>query len=579
MDGGSTVRRECQLRRRDGTMLWTEINTRRGADGLYYGIARDVSERKRADRERDDLVHALAARERHLRTVLDSEPECVKLVARNGTLLEMNPAGLAMVEAARPEDVVGRSVLGLIHPGWRRAFVEAHRATFAGERRELEFEIVGLRGTRRVMHSTMAPLLAEDGRVRGVLSITHDVTQRKREELERRALQEQLQQARKMDAIGRLAGGIAHDFNNLITVVSNHAELLLADHGGDEELASGLQEIIDAGQRAAHLTRQLLAFSRKQVLKPETLDVNTVVRGFHTMMGRLLGEDVHLDIGLGDGPLPARCDRMQLEQVLMNLAVNARDAMPRGGQVTITTGLADAGNVFESAPPALPTGRYVTIAVSDTGVGMDAATRARAFEPFFTTKPAGQGTGLGLATVYGIVKQSDGFVFVDSEPDAGTTFTVYLPLAPDAVGITAAPVAASTPGGTETILVAEDDLPVRRLAARLLSARGYQVLEAENGRMALRLIAQHGTAVDAVLTDVVMPVMGGRDLADALARTWPDVPVVFMTGYTDDDIFRRGLALERAPVVEKPFTADSLAAALRAAIDANTMDAAATEEG
>jgi CheY-like chemotaxis protein len=362
-----------------------------------------------------------------------------------------------------------------------------------------------------------------------------------------------------MESVGRLAGGIAHDFNNLLTVINGTTELALLDLGNADALRMDLDEIRLAGERAAALTRQLLAFSRKQILQPQVLNLNTVVAGIKGMLGRLLREDVHLVFALTDGLENVRADVGQIEQVVVNLVVNARDAMPHGGTLTIETRNAriDERRSREQGLAA-PAGPYVILAVADTGMGMDEVTRRQIFEPFFTTKDPGRGTGLGLSTVYGIVKQSDGLIFVESEVGRGTSFEVCLPqVAEVASPQQPRPTAASTPG-TETILLVEDNGGLRKLARRILVSSGYRVLQAADGEEALLVLERYQEPVHLLLTDVVMPGMNGRVLAERVGAVRPGMNVLYTSGYTDEAIVHHGVLDEGTAFVGKPFTAAEL---------------------
>ncbi len=379
----------------------------------------------------------------------------------------------------------------------------------------------------------------------------------------------QSRQSQRMEAVGRLAGGVAHDFNNLLTVINGFSDMLAAalPPGGPE--AEMVGEIRKAGERASGLTRQLLAFSRKQVLQPRLVDLNALVRDLEKMLRRLVREDVLLEVATQPAPLPVLVDPGQLEQVLMNLVVNARDAMPRGGRLSVQTGTADYGDLpldSASAPAAVP---HAVLTVADTGCGMDEATQARIFEPFFTTKAQGQGTGLGLATVHGIVRQSRGLIAVDSAPGAGTTFQIYLPLARQPAPAADAPASPPRPAphGRETILLVEDEAAVRALAQRTLESHGYTVLAASHGADALAVVEQHTGPLDLVLTDVVMPHLGGPALVGQLARRYPGLRVIYMSGYTDSVLVHQGVSDRMVDYIDKPFTAESLTALVREVLD------------
>jgi len=377
--------------------------------------------------------------------------------------------------------------------------------------------------------------------------------ERKRAEQALRRSEEQLRQAQKMEAVGRLAGGIAHDFNNLLTVITSYGDLLLEDLAPDDSRRDDVDQIRKAAEGAAALTRQLLAFSRQQVLEPKVVDLRAVLAGTEKLLRRLIGADVHLAMPLAPDLGAVKADPGQLEQIIINLAVNARDAMPGGGRLTI-----EAANMVVEARP----GRYVMLAVSDTGIGMDEQTKARVFEPFFTTKETGKGTGLGLATVYGIVKQAGGFITVDSEPGRGTTFKVYLPRVDEPVApAIARPAPAEPRRGTETVLVAEDAPSVRLVTRQVLERYGYTVLEAPTGDIALRLAAKHHGPIHLLLTDVVMPGLSGRQLAGQLSLLRSEMKVLYVSGYADT-------VEPGAAYLQKPFAPEALARRVRDVLDA-----------
>ncbi len=388
-----------------------------------------------------------------------------------------------------------------------------------------------------------------------------------------RRLEEQLRQAQKMDAVGRLAGGIAHDFNNLLTVIRASGEMVGETLPEDHTAQADIEAIRTATTAAARLTNQLLAFSRKQLLRPRSLDLNAVVGDLGPMLRRLIPEDIEIVTSTTGTPIPIIADCGQLEQVLMNLAANARDAMPAGGRLTVETTIAELDACYTQRRSVVIPGFYAVLAVSDTGCGMEPKVLDHIFEPFFTTKELGAGTGIGLATVYGIVKQSAGYVWAYSEVGLGTTFKIYLPLAdavveePAVAAPAAAPVRRLT---TETILVVEDEPTVRALTARVLSSHGYRVLTAATGSEALDAARAHAGPISLMLTDLVMPGGSGRTAFDTLVAERPDLVAVYMSGYTDDDVVRRGLIDSTTPFVQKPFTAAGLSRAVRNALDRST---------
>ncbi|MDH3222390.1 MAG: response regulator, partial [Gemmatimonadota bacterium] len=382
--------------------------------------------------------------------------------------------------------------------------------------------------------------------------------------------EEGLRQKGKLEAVGQLAGGIAHDFNNLLTAIRGNVELLLRDFPEDDPRREDLEEVLAGATRATDLTRQLLAFGRQQMLKPQLLDLGDVVTEFSRLLRRMIGQDVPLEVYTGEGLWKVKADRTQVEQVLMNLVINARHALPeKGGQIQIRAFNAQLGPEDPRRRNVMRPGRYLCLSVTDNGCGMAEDVKARVFEPFFTTKPVGEGTGLGLATAFGIVKQSGGYIWVDSAPGAGSTFSVYLPPVEveDEIPVHKdAAVAEPAQSQGETILLVEDESIVRRLAMRVLTRAGYTVIEAENGPTALAAYDEYGR-VDLLVTDMVMPEMGGREVAEALAAKQPDLRVVYMSGYTADEVFRQALPSARNRFLQKPFAPDDLTAKVREVLD------------
>ena len=411
-----------------------------------------------------------------------------------------------------------------------------------------------------IVHVEFTYTMVDVGGEHLVFAVGRDVTERLR-------LEEQLRQSQKMDAIGRLAGGIAHDFNNVLSVILSYGDLMLDELEPGDRLRDDVEEIRKAGKRAAELTRQLLMFSRQQVFEAKVVDLNDVLSTMDKFLRRILGADVDL-VSIPVLPLGrVRADRSNLEQVIMNLVVNARDAMPRGGKLTMETANVVLDEEYARGHLGAKAGPHVMLAVSDTGVGMDKSIQGRIFEPFFTTKEKGKGTGLGLSTVFGIVQQAGGSVWVYSEPGKGTTFKVYLPRVDAAIDTVRPALPVTTLRGTETVLLVEDDDQVRAVARSILGATGYQVIEARSAAEAIVQSEKHKGTIHLLLTDVVMPQMGGPELAKRLARTRPDMKVLCTSGYTDDSIVRHGVLDARFAYLQKPITPESLTTKVREVLD------------
>jgi PAS domain S-box-containing protein len=519
--------------------------------GLTVGAAHTELEERICERTRDlgGALDELRYSERRLQTIIDAEPACVKLVSTDGTVLEMNPAGLQMLGAATAADVLGRSIVDVVHPEDRDRFLEAHRSAAAGSASRSEFRIVGLDGRERCVDSHLVPFdTTHRGEARrAVLSVTSDVTERKR-------LEEQLRQSQKLEAVGMLAGGIAHDFNNLLTAIGGFTDIVLETLPAGDERRGDLQEVAKAAQRGAALTRQLLAVSRRQILQPSVLDVNDVVAEVQKLLHRTIPRNIDVQLELASNLGLVRADRGQIEQVLLNLAINAGDAMPDGGRLRLATTMVAVDEAAARRHPPMSPGCYVRLTVSDTGVGMTPEVRAHVFEPFFTTKDQGKGTGLGLATVYGIVKQSGGFIWLDSTPSKGTIFDIYLPVVPEGVGESKDTDAslAEHAQRSHTILLAEDDGAVRRLARDVLTRHGYTVLDARDGEEALALAHERRDAIHLLITDMVMPGLSGRDLAARVGAQRPGMRVLYTTGYSERLVSRTGIE-EGLVLLPKPF--------------------------
>jgi two-component system cell cycle sensor histidine kinase/response regulator CckA len=476
---------------------------------------------------------------------------------RSGVVEYVNPAFEAVTGYSRQE-AVGRS-LRMLKPRQLppAALREMWPAVMAGN--PFQGTVLNRKKTGEtfVAEKAITPLRDPDGRITHFVSTDRDVSERHRLEL-------QLQQAQKMDAIGRLAGGVAHDFNNLLMVISAYAELMGDSLAADDPLRRNISEIMNAATRAADLTRQLLAFGRKQMQSLRVLDLNAVIQEVSRMLPRLIGEDIELIVSPGESIGKIKADPVQVEQVLMNLAANARDAMPRGGQLTIETANVRLDECDQQRHTMMPAGDYVMLAVTDVGQGIAPLHLAHIFEPFYTTKEKGKGTGLGLATVYGIVKQSGGFIWVYSEPGLGTTFKIYLPqVRQEARRPRPVPPVEEPAFGSETILLVEDEAAVRKSEREFLGICGYNVLEAENGKDALSIAKDFSGAIDLMITDVVMPQLGGVQLAEQLAAERPQLKVLFVSGYAEKTVLRHGAIDVTTRFLQKPFTLKSLARKIR----------------
>ena len=558
-EGERTARREEVFFRKDGTAVAISgAGSPLDVDGRRVGsvfIARDVTDLKEAER-------ALRDSERRFRALIERSTDVIFVYDREGRVAFWSPSA-SEVLGWTSEEVVGRSRFELVHPEDEQMLAAAVASLLAtpGGTGRITTRIRHKDGSWRILESTGRNLL-DDPAVQGVVVNGRDVTERIR-------LEEQFQQAQKLESIGRLAGGVAHDFNNLLTVILSAAEALRGGAAGAPPDPEIVDDIERAGSRARDLTRQLLAFARKQVIAPMPLDVGKLVRGSEHLLRRLLGEDVELSTSCERDPWLVRCDPGQVEQVVMNLAVNARDAMPEGGKlhIEVRNVVLDARGLGDPRPAAGPE-EWVRLAIVDTGKGMPPEVRARLFEPFFTTKPAGKGTGLGLATVYGIVKQSGGQIAVRSEPGQGTTFEILLPRTHDVPRADPADATSLTSRGDESVLVVEDEPLVREITTRSLRAAGYRVLSAANGVEAVEAAAREPGPIHLIVTDVVMPGRNGREIAEEVCRGHPEARVLYVSGYTPDAIVDSGGLGRDAEFLAKPFTPSSLLTRVRAVLDA-----------
>jgi len=502
---------------------------------------------------------SLRRSEVNFRSLFTNAPYGICRCDAHGNLLDINPALVATLGYGSASELVGRNLATLYADG-QQWFLLADYFRLPKELHGLVAEWTRKDGNSTAVRLSGRAISDESGTVTFEL-FTEDVT-------ERRALEQQLRQSQKMEAIGRLAGGIAHDFNNLLMVISGYSEFLLEGLGPDPSLRGPAQEISAAAERATSLTRQLLAFSRKQMLAPKVLDLNDVVTENLRMLTRLIGEDIDLVMIPGPELVPVKVDPGQIEQVILNLAVNARDAMPQGGKLTIETNNVTLDENYARIHAPVRPGEYVMLAISDTGVGMDSETQSRIFEPFFTTKGP-KGTGLGLSTVYGIVKQSGGYIWVYSEPGKGTSFKIYFPRAVEAEPVPAEPAAAveSAEPPRETILLVEDEGNLRRLTRHFLENQGYTVLEAADGAAAVQIAVAHQGTIHLLLTDVIMPGMNGRELAQRVSEIRPNIKVLYMSGYTENAIGHNGTLDAGVTLLQKPFNLQALKAKVREVLD------------
>ncbi len=537
------------------SMLLLARKTANGEVDLFYTVSRDITERKRAEAE-------LRQSEERYRDLVENAHDIIYSHDLEGNYTSMNKAG-EVITGYTHEEALHLTLAETVAPEYLANSKEMLRRKLAGERvTAYEMELIRKDG-RRVAVEVNTKLVFQNGLPFGVQGIARDVTDRK-------LLEEQFRQSQKMEAIGQLAGGVAHDFNNLLTAINGYTSLALQRLDEHNSVRPYLEEVKKAGDRAANLTRQLLAFGRKQILQPIPLDLNGTVSDMNKMLRRLIGEDIDLNAKLATDLKPIKADPGQIEQVLMNLVVNARDAMPQGGRLTIETANVELDREYARGHVGINPGNYVMLAVSDTGTGMSEETRARIFEPFFTTKEKGKGTGLGLSTVYGIVQQSGGSIWVYSEPNQGTSFKVYLPrLEAPMKADSEKPEVEIGPRGSETVLLVEDEEVVRGLATHILEDAGYKVLAARGGAEAIKLCTQPAEQIDLLLTDVVMPETSGKEVADRVTALRPHTKVLFMSGYTDQAIVHHGVLDSNVEFIQKPFTPLGLSKKVREVLDSN----------
>ena len=547
--GPRVVTLETSMIHKEGHQIPVEVSTslrvdEEGRPIMFQGVSRDITERKKAFQQAQRLA-----------AIVESTRDAIVSKTLDGTITTWN-GGAERMFGFSAREAIGRNISFLIAPDRPNELTEALRKISKGEIVE-PYETVRYTKEGNFVQILLAisPIRNETGRVVGASSIARDVTELERARKERLAMEEQFHQAQKLESVGRLAGGVAHDFNNMLNVILGYGDLILGKLHETDPLRDFANEIVEAGNRSAALTRQLLAFSRKQTLRPQVVNLNDTIKNLEKMLRRLIGEDIELYSNLTEDLAPVEVDPGQIEQAIMNVAVNARDAMPKGGTLTLDTKNTALGDDCTEESVKMAPGEYVLLSMTDTGFGMCEETRSQLFEPFFTTKEQGKGTGLGLSMVYGIVKQSGGYIWVDSEPGQGSTFRVYLPATKTReTAKETVDEAKQRQGSGECILVVEDERSLRKLCRAVLKKAGYDVMTAANGGEALLLIEEENARPDLIITDVVMPGMSGKVLVDRLKRTLPDTKILFMSGYTDDRIVQHGVLDADFPFIEKPFS-------------------------
>ena len=579
---GASAATEIRVQHKDGSWRWIEgLATNLLDDPAIGGILvnyRDITEKRRGREERERLMEQLRDEQERLSAVLDFTPTPMVLVEPStGRLVFANKAAhatsggnmpLGLTAAEFPEDNYLTDGAGNRVPREQDPSLRAARGETLSDL-ELTWHVAG---AKRALLINSATLRGKEGKPESIVIAFQDLTHVKQ-------VEEQLRQSQKMEAIGQLAGGIAHDFNNLLTAINGYSSMALEQLPPADPLHGFMSEVLRSGERAAGLTRQLLAYSRKQVLEAKLWDLNTIVSEMQAMLRRIIGEDIILSTELAPVPVHAKVDRGQVEQILLNLSLNSRDAMPGGGRLILETRRVELDGEIAALHPESGQGPHVVLAVTDTGTGMAPDVKARIFEPFYTTKEVGKGTGLGLSSVYGIIKQSGGSISVYSEPGQGTTFHIYFPEAA-AEGGRREEVLQVPPSyrGNETILLVEDEETVRRFASQALEVQGYTVLKAANGREALGILSRQAAQVSLVVTDVVMPDMGGQVLADQLRDLHPDLPILFISGYTESSVIHRGLMDRRGSFLQKPFGPSDLARSVRDSLDGKNLNQRAMEK-
>ncbi len=564
-----SLRFETVHRRRDGSSLPVEVSSRIvrvGGRPFRQSIIRDISERKQTEEMLKKTLETLATSEAQLRRVVEKAPEAI-IVEVGRVVRYANPAAIELIGAKAESEVLGINMLEFTHPEERDQVVKRSAAVASGRSVPVvQRRIMSFHGEWKYVEASAAPIEYEGESA--ALVFFRDITERHKNEAEKAALEAQLEQAQRLESIGRLAGGVAHDFNNHLTVINGYCEMLLAQLDAADPVRESITEIRAAGERASGLTGQLLAFSRKQVIEPAPMGLNEAIADATKMIRRLIGEDIEMVTHMEPACPVIMADKGQLNQILLNLAVNARDAMPNGGVFTLQTGVVEIDAHYAAHHPEAREGSFATLTISDNGMGMPPEVIGQIFEPFFTTKKPGAGTGLGLSTVYGIVRQSGGWIRVYSEPGRGASFAMYFPRMDAAAETSSAPGREEAAlGGSETILVVEDQDDVRRLTIAALGQIGYTTIEARDGAEALRKASELEGGIDLLLTDVVMPGMSGIELAGMLAQVRPSTRVLYTSGYTEEAVGSNRMLAPGCLYLPKPFTATQLASKIRDALN------------
>ncbi len=548
---------QAEERRRDGDKIWVSVNAHTVRDGsgaiLYYeGTMEDITAQKRNEQ-------ALKESEERYRTVIEHSNEGIALLKGN-KFIYVNKRFLDIHGYSNPEEIIGKSNSTMLHPDDLQRIRDINRRRKANEPVPESYECRGIKKDGSLVHLEVSAtgVVYQGEPVR--LVFTRDVSERK-------ALEEQFRQSQKLEAIGQLAGGVAHDFNNILTVITGFGSILKMNMKEGDPSMGYVDQMLASAEKAANLTRSLLAFGRKQIISPKPSDINTIIRRMKSFLSRLIGEDIELKTMLSPGEIVAMVDENQIDQVIMNIAANARDAMPHGGTLLISTRKAKIDNKFIKANGFGEAGSYALISISDTGTGMDEETKEKIFEPFFTTKEVGKGTGLGLSTVYGIVKQHNGHVLVESEPDKGTTFNIYLPLIRFEETMKTHEPSPDIAGGNETILLVEDEENVRGYIKAVLEHFGYKIVEAVDGADAIKQFGEYKDTIDLCVIDVVMPRMNGKELYDRLSKVKPHLKALFISGYTNDILIQKGVSGIETDLISKPIKPADLLAKVREVLE------------